>query len=158
MPYSIYQYKNLIRQGPCTWPQLPLYRCKLYFLCRIPSSWDLSCWLVFFRWSISSACAFSSACLRSIAFFSTIWHCTCRSLTCHVQRKHHKCFNMQLSTYNLLLCLAWPSPAPASGCMSPSLLSLPRPSELSWSQTRCWTHRGPDSHLHCKDSESMSMR
>jgi hypothetical protein len=28
-----------------------------YFLCKMPSSWDLSCWLVFFRWSISSAWA-----------------------------------------------------------------------------------------------------
>ena len=68
------------------WLSLHLFTRKhnyqlLYFLWRIPSNCDLSCALVFLRWSISSAWAFSSACLLSIAFFSTIWHWTWRSLT-----------------------------------------------------------------------------
>ena len=35
---------------------------RVYFLWRIPSNWDFSCWLVFLRWSISSACACTVDC------------------------------------------------------------------------------------------------
>ena len=35
---------------------------RVYFLWRIPSNWDFSCWLVFLRWSISSAWACTVDC------------------------------------------------------------------------------------------------